>query len=407
MEKFGEAERMERETILGLERYREEEMPYELWLCSFPNIGNRQMRKLVELCGSAEAVYYAGMDRWRQVLTEEQAQKLKGFTEAWRPKQEYERLAAENIGLVTLADSCYPERLRQIPDAPYGLFYRGILPGEEPAVAVVGARDCSQYGSFVAKRLGELLGRNGITVVSGLARGVDGISQRAALEAGGRSWGVLGCGVDVCYPKQNRELYEKLPGQGCLLSSYPPGTQALARNFPPRNRIVSGLADAVVVVEAREKSGTLITVDMALDQGREVYAVPGRITDRLSDGCNRLIRQGASPLLNPEELVEALGQVPRRGVQTKPAAPGARQGRRSRENAESGERAERPGLPPELAAVYQALDLCPRSVAQIREGLPERFREISLSACLIRLCVEGMAVQISPGHFCVGGTGPE
>lgn len=394
---------MERKTA-NMDRYREEEAPYELWLCSFPNMGNRQMRKLVELCGSAMAVYYAETDRWRQVLREGQVQSLKQFTEAWNPKREYERLAAQDIGLVTLWDSRYPERLRQIPDAPCGLFYRGSLPGNEPAVAVVGARDCSQYGVYAAQKLGEALGQSGITVVSGLARGVDGISQRVALEAGGRSWGVLGCGVDVCYPKQNRELYGKLPAQGCLLSSYPPGTPALARNFPPRNRIVSGLADAVVVVEAREKSGTLITVDMALEQGREVYAVPGRITDRLSDGCNRLIRQGAAPLLHPEELPEEIWRIWNRRYLPADMTPRVEGAAGSTSgNGKKDTPGADPALPPELAAVYQALDLCPKSVSEIRTSLPDRFRENNLNAGLMRLCMEGLAVQVSPGSFCVRG----
>ena len=233
---------------------------------------------------------------------------------------------------------------------------------------------------------------------------MDGISQRAALEAGGRSWGVLGCGVDVCYPKQNRELYGKLPAQGCLLSSYPPGTPALARNFPPRNRIVSGLADAVVVVEAREKSGTLITVDMALEQGREVYAVPGRITDRLSDGCNRLIRQGAVPLLHPEELPEEIWRIWNRRYLPADMTPRVEGAAGSTSgNGKKDTPGADPALPPELAAVYQALDLCPKSVSEIRTSLPDRFRENNLNAGLMRLCMEGLAVQVSPGSFCVRG----
>lgn len=364
-------------------RYREEEMPYELWLCSFPEMGNRQLRRLVELCGGAREVYFADSGRWGEVLKEKQVESLKRFTSGWKPREEYEKLKGKGIDLVTVGDVSYPKRLREIPDAPYGLFVRGVLPKEEPAVAVVGARDCSAYGEFVAGKLGEVLGSHGITVVSGMARGVDGISQQAALDAGGNSCGVLGCGVDICYPPRNRALYDKLSERGCLLSPYPLGTPALARNFPPRNRIVSGLADAVVVVEARERSGTLITVDMALEQGRDVYVVPGRITDRLSDGCNRLIRQGAVPLLNPEEL---LGEL---------------LGRRAR--AES--RAEQmgfkghPDLPSELAAVCRALDLTPRPVEEIRARLPAAHRDINLSVCLIRLCMEGLALQVSPGCF--------
>lgn len=239
-----------------------------------------------------------------------------------------------------------------------------------------------------------------------MARGVDGISQQAALDAGGRSCGVLGCGVDVCYPRQNRALYERLPKQGCLISSYPLGTPALSRNFPPRNRIVSGLADAVVVVEAREKSGTLITVDMALEQGREVYAVPGRVTDRLSDGCNRLIRQGAVPMLNPEELIEELkGMQERRREKSRVVVSPEKYHKKARTDAYERnafpEDDDSVRLPPELAAVYKTLCLTPKNAEEIRESLPDQYRDINLSACLIRLCLEGKARQVSTGCFCI------
>jgi DNA processing protein len=137
-----------------------------------------------------------------------------------------------------------------------------------------------------------------------MARGIDGIAQKAALDAGGKSYAVLGCGVDICYPEENRDLYERLQQQGGILSEYPPGMQPIAKLFPPRNRIISGLSDLVLVIEARKRSGTLITVDMALEQGREVYALPGRVSDALSDGCNRLIRQGAGPATCPEDILE-------------------------------------------------------------------------------------------------------
>lgn len=368
--------------MIDIKGYRDLERPYELWLCSFPDIGNSQILGLIKLFGDAKGVYYAGADSWRQVLKERQIERLKQFTKDWKPESEYRKLQEREIRLVTTEDGEYPDRLRNIPDPPYGLFVKGSLPRkQELTVAVIGARDCSNYGSFVAEKLGEELGRHGITVVSGMARGIDGISQRAALSVGGRSCGVLGCGIDICYPKENRSLYDRLPEQGCLISSYPLGTPALARNFPPRNRIVSGLADAVVVVEAREKSGTLITVDMALEQGREVYAVPGRITDRLSDGCNRLIRQGASLFLNPEEFIQEL------------------YGLRERVAIDIERSKVQPQLSPELNAVFDALELDPSTTEEIRARLPEEWKGINLSACLIRLCMENFAVQVSPGYF--------
>ena len=385
--------------MVDQEYFRETELPYELWLCSFPGIGNRQLRILLELCGDARRVYFASPGEWKQVLNEKQVENLKRFTEDWKPEAEYMKMQEKGIRLVTLADSDYPGRLREIPDAPYGLFVRGQIPGEEQSVAVVGARDCSQYGAFVARKLGEILGRYGIIVVSGMARGVDGISQQAALDAGGISWGVLGSGVDVCYPRQNRALYDRLPVQGCLISSYPLGTPALSRNFPPRNRIVSGLADAVVVVEAREKSGTLITVDMAWEQGREVYAVPGRVTDRLSDGCNRLIRQGAIPLLDPEDLITELAELRQQKQQMMtPKLSHSPNGRKPAY--ESAADMFLQLLPPELSAVYHTLELTPRTIQEICDHLPDQYRHINLNTCLMRLCMESLAEQVSPGCFC-------
>lgn len=312
--------------------------------------------------------------------------------------------------MVERGERDYPARLLEIPDPPERLYVLGKLPEEKvPSVAIIGARECSEYGNYVAARLGECMGRNGIQVVSGMARGIDGIGQTAALDAGGSSFAVLGSGVDVCYPARNRRLYERLRERGGVLSEYPPGTPALSRNFPPRNRIVSGLADAVVVVEAREKSGTLITVDMALEQGKEVYAVPGRVTDALSSGCNRLVKLGAAVLLDPEELAEEL-----RGICGR-RAPAARERVQRLEPGRSGkkhkgfetamEEGNRQLLAenPLLAEIFRQLELTPKSVDHIRASLPQKYRDEQINVYLIRLCMEKLAVQVSPGQFCRAG----
>lgn len=314
------------------------------------------------------------------------------------------------IRMVERGERDYPARLLEIPDPPERLYVLGKLPEEKvPSVAIIGARECSEYGNYVAARLGKCMGRNGIQVVSGMARGIDGIGQTAALDAGGSSFAVLGSGVDVCYPARNRRLYERLRERGGVLSEYPPGTPALSRNFPPRNRIVSGLADAVVVVEAREKSGTLITVDMALEQGKEVYAVPGRVTDALSSGCNRLVKLGAAVLLDPEELAEEL-----RGICGR-RAPAARERVQRLEPGRSGkkhkgfetamEEGNRQLLAenPLLAEIFRQLELTPKSVDHIRASLPQKYRDEQINVYLIRLCMEKLAVQVSPGQFCRAG----
>lgn len=373
---------------MNQEEWKEREKIYAGWLCNFPGIGNGQLHKLAGLCGGAEGVYHAKKETWGQVLSPKQVESLLKYTEKWPPETKYYQMREEGIDVVTILDDDYPERLKTIPDAPFFLFIRGRLPaGDGPSVAVIGARECSEYGKYVARELGAALGRYGVTVVSGMAKGIDGISQEAALNAGGVSLGVLGSGVDVCYPAQNRGLYGRLLEGGAVLSIYPNQTPALPRNFPPRNRIVSGLADAVVVVEARVKSGTLITVDMALEQGRDVYALPGRATDPLSGGCNRLIRQGAGLVSSPEELLrELLEESPGNG------------GGRKKET--QGSLVFLEGLAGELLSV---LDFNPLPAQELQRRYEEAYkRPIALPVLfkeLLELCACGHAGQVGGGYF--------
>ena len=264
--------------------------------------------------GLAARVLYTASEKELRFLWGEAGAKTAGDKEEWQallnarrqePERIEEELAQAGISFVSALEEGFPDKLREIPDPPFGIYYKGKMPGEtEPAAAIIGARLASGYGREQARRFGRQISARGIAVISGMARGIDGIAQKAALDAGGKSYAVLGCGVDICYPEENRELYERLQQQGGVLSEYPPGMQPIAKLFPPRNRIISGLSDLVLVIEARKRSGTLITVDMALEQGREVYALPGRVSDALSDGCNRLIRQGAGPATCPQDILE-------------------------------------------------------------------------------------------------------
>jgi DNA processing protein len=207
-------------------------------------------------------------------------------------------------------DALFPERLRAIFDPPPALYVRG---GGDPellarrAVAVVGARSCSPYGSQVARMLGRELAAVGLVVVSGLARGIDGEAHRGALESGGFTVAVLGCGIDRDYPASHAQLSRRIEERGLVVSEYEPGVEPAPWRFPARNRIIAGLCEAVVVVEARERSGALITADFGLDEGREVFAVPGEITSSLSAGTNALLKLGATPLTSVEDVFEALG----------------------------------------------------------------------------------------------------
>ncbi len=285
----------------------DEERAFSHWLCNIEGIGRKGQRRLLEEAGSARAVFAMAESRLARLLQPAQMGNLLRARKVGNVWEDYCRVKEKGIWYCPSCDPAFPKRLALIPDPPVGIYVAGRLPKETlPAVAVIGARACSEYGKYAARRFAGILAASGVNIISGMARGIDSIGQEASLDNQGYTGAVMGCGVDVCYPRENRTLYERIKVQGGVLSEYPPGVGPRAGLFPERNRIISGLADLVLVIEAREKSGTLITVDMALEQGKEVMVVPGRITDQLSGGCNRLLRQGASPALTPEDVLEML-----------------------------------------------------------------------------------------------------
>ena len=202
----------------------------------------------------------------------------------------------------------YPERLRNIPNPPSTLYVRGQLPPDNvPTVAIIGSREATPYGTEVAETFGRMLASKGIGIISGMAAGADSAGQWGAIEGGGHTYAVLGCGLNICYPSRNYRLYDEiLKHHGGLISEVPLDSPPLAKQFASRNRIISALSDAVIVIEARERSGTFITVNAALDQGKQVFALPGRINDPLSKGCLQLIKDGAEILTSPEDILEFL-----------------------------------------------------------------------------------------------------
>ncbi len=282
-------------------------------LTAVPGLGQNSLKKLLETTGNIEEILSLRDERIKEITGRNVLGKLLrewkcNEAEVYSKMIQYaQNLRNRGIRFVYCAEEAYPHRLKDIADYPFGLFYIGSLPREDrPTVSIIGARECSEYGRKTAELFGKTLGSKGVQIISGMARGIDGISQSAALNVGGNSYGIVGCGVDICYPKENEKLYNKLKINGGILSEYLPGTEPKANLFPARNRIISALADILLVVEARMKSGTYITVCQALEQGREIYAVPGRITDGLSDGCNRLIRDGAGIATSPEDILETL-----------------------------------------------------------------------------------------------------
>jgi DNA processing protein len=244
------------------------------------------------------------------VVEEPRERRFDRFRRAFDEPAYRSQLSARGLRFVDRDDGGYPSLLRELHDPPPGLFLRGAVEAElltGRAVAIVGARACSSYGSQIARQLGRELAAAGLVVISGLARGVDGEAHRGALEAGGTTVAVLGCGVDRDYPAAHAQLASRICERGLVVSEYAPGVEPAPWRFPARNRIIAGLAEATVVVEARDRSGALITADFALEAGREVFAVPGEITSALSSGTNALLRLGATPLTSADDVLEALG----------------------------------------------------------------------------------------------------
>ena len=283
-------------------------MDYDAWLCSLPGLYWNRHDQLLRWFGSAKAVFEA---------SDAELEKLRGRGE-WIAtvkkcrSDEYvhsleETMAHDRIHFCSRKSPLFPPRLAQIKDCPAGFYYKGRLPApDRRLIAVVGSRACTSYGSMTAREISKQLVRAGFGIVSGMALGIDARAQEAAIEAGGDSLGVLGCGVDQCYPRENIGLYTALCRNGCLISEFPCSSRPLRAHFPLRNRLISGLSEAVIVIEARKKSGALITADYALEQGRDVYALPGRINDPLSEGCNLLISQGSGVITSPEDLIRTL-----------------------------------------------------------------------------------------------------
>ena len=269
----------------------------------------RHIDMILQYSGDIELLFCRNKDKVKRLFDElrfhnKLTQQLLKLTET-DYSDELENLSKNGIFFVTKEDSGYPKRLQNMQQAPYYLYYKGRLPsGSVPSLAVIGARNCSIYGKEIALCFSSILAESGIQIISGMARGIDGYAHKGALEVGGYTCGVLGFGIDICYPKEHNGLKHDLQDKGGVITEYPLGTPGLQQNFPARNRLIAGLSDAVLVIEAAHKSGTLITVDFALEQGKMVYAIPGRIGDSLSEGCNDIIKDGGKIVTEPQDIFE-------------------------------------------------------------------------------------------------------
>jgi DNA processing protein len=294
------------------------EVAASIGLAMLPGVGPRTIRRWLDQVGSAAGV-------WRQVPAlvagRARADEVVAGWHTAAPDAVLAQARARGMTVVPCTSPAYASRLRAIPDPPPVLFIRGEV-GEGPAVAIVGSRRATPYGRTVSGRLAAELAEAGVCVVSGMARGIDGAAHLAALDAGGRTVAVLGCGVDVIYPREHRRLAERISAAGALVSEFAPGVPPLPGHFPRRNRLISGLAMGVVVIEGTHDSGAMVTVDYALDQGREVFAVPGSIFSSKSRAPHNLLRQGARIVESAADVLEELGLASAPPLVTGDAAAG-------------------------------------------------------------------------------------
>ena len=280
-----------------------------LALCCMTELGLNVKLKLLSLYGRPELILRmtAAQIKEAGLMTETQLDEYAKWNDPDKINTVIKEMEKRDIRFISLYDDEYPEKLKQIKDLPLGLFVHGIKSVKDvdnnKCVAVIGARRPTDYGRMMADEIGEELGRAGAFTISGLAAGIDSIAHKGTLKGGGRTYAVLGSGADVCYPRANISLYTQVAENGAIISEYPPGTPPDKWHFPLRNRIISALSDGICVIEAKKVSGTGITVDYGLDQGKDIFALPGRVTDELSEGTNQLIVNGARAVISAEDIM--------------------------------------------------------------------------------------------------------
>lgn len=362
-----------------------EERALWYWFCGYVSISVRTKTNMLYKLGSPEKVFQADSEKLSGCgLSGKQIQKIcESKNNISKILDEYHKLGQRNINFITINDSGYPEKLKNIYEPPLGLFVKGKLPDKgSKTAAIVGARDCSHYGAETACWFGRELAEAGVQVISGMASGIDSKGLWGALSCGGEAYGVLGSGADVVYPPENQKLYESILNRGGIISEYIPGTKPLAYHFPQRNRIISGLADCIIVVEARKRSGSLITADLALEQGRDVAAVPGRHSDALSEGTNSLIKNGAYLVTSPEEVLDIMGVDCGQKVKNKISNQFTLDKRKEK--------------------VYSCLHLEPKYIETIIEDSAVPYGEVL--EILVELEMDGIIKQTSKNYYakCIG-----
>lgn len=281
-----------------------------MWFANTTVISRKKKRQMLEYFGSPYNIYMARQDELQLFVSGDKFCIWEHEKDLTSIEKQWNSLAHKGVHFCHRENNVYPQSFCSLEDYPLAFYYKGKLPRkEQKLVAVIGSRNASFYGMEVTGYFAKELARNGVGIVSGLALGIDAASHQGALEVGGYTIGIIGGGIHTVYPKENYNLYMRMEEDGGILSEYLPDASPKPYHFPERNRLISALADAVLVVEAKEKSGTFITVDQGLEQGKDIFAIPGRITDENSIGCIRLISQGARPVVSPNELLKELGLI--------------------------------------------------------------------------------------------------
>lgn len=358
-----------------------ERLKYWLWLTYIEDMWRAKAEKVLDVFGTPEELYYSNENILKKsgIFTEQDIYNVILSKDNINIEEKWSQLDKKGIRFTTYESEDYPEKLLAYSDKPLWLYYKGNLPSKsERLVGVVGARNCSVYGKTMAETISQQIGNYAVSVVSGMARGIDGAAHRGALKAGARTYAVLGCGVDMCYPRENIELYMRIQERGGILSEYIPGAEPLQWRFPERNRIISMLSDAVAVIEAKKNSGSLITADYALQYGKELFAVPGRVGDLLSTGCNELIKTGAGLLTEGADMLFATGL----------SVPDERECEKNNSKIV---------LEKEKNIVYSCLGLLPQNIETIVEKTGMTSAEVFGS--LVRLMVVGLVVEPTKNHY--------
>lgn len=288
---------------------------YKYWAGTFSSFKAKKIQAIIEYFGDPMEAFYGSSQALQDMrkacqlkgirFTDRDMEIIRSSRDIDIVKKNYEFIRKHEIEYVTILDEAYFNKLRNIYDPPFLLYYKGKqLDENKKVISIVGARECSVYGSEAAKYLAGAIAAEDIIIISGLARGIDSYAHTGVLSVQGSTYGIMGCGIDICYPVDNISLYMDMQEKGGIISEYGPGVKPLPHHFPMRNRIISALSDGILVIEAREKSGSLITVDLGLEHGKNIYALPGRITDKLSGGCNNLIKMGAKLVTTPQDILE-------------------------------------------------------------------------------------------------------